>query len=421
MATLPEKQWGMLALSWMNDTVRDVLFVIVVVLSIGWVVVRSIQKAEDPARMIFKWVLTGIVLTLMFWKVAPLVGQGGFAGAFGGIPLTAVCGLTLAIIWRHELASLVARPFASLYDGGSTPPEPKPLYSVAQARQKQGKYLEAIVEIRKQLDLFPNDSEGQMLLAQIQAEDLKDMESAEITVDHFCAQPGHAPANIAFALYSLADWHLQINRDTDAAKRALERIGVLLPDSEFALGAAQRLAHLGQVELDPKKFEVVEGPKNLGLMRAQAELTDPDESEQGDGAAAAAAGYIQHLEEHPLDMEAREKLAFIYAGHYGRPDLAIQQFEEMISHPNQPERSVVHWLNLIADVQVRAGENYDTIKGTLERIIERQPNLAAAELARNRIARLRLELKANQQKEPVKMGVYEQNLGLKGARRKRME
>ena len=90
----------------------------------------------------------------------------------------------------------------------------------------------------------------------------------------------------------------------------------------------------------------------------------------------------------------------------------------MIQQPNQPARQVVHWLNLMADVQVRSGADYETVKQTLERIIERQPNLAAAEIARNLIALLKLELKARQQNEKVKMGTYEQNLGLKQARRK---
>src|SRR5208337_564583 len=114
-------------------------------------------------------------------------------------------------------------PFASLYDGGTEEPIPHPAYSIAQSKQKKGLYLEAIAEIRKQLDRFPTDVEGQLLLAQIQAEDLKDLQAAELTVERFCAQPGHAPQNIVFALYSLADWHLQIARDREAAQRHLQR------------------------------------------------------------------------------------------------------------------------------------------------------------------------------------------------------
>jgi hypothetical protein len=143
-----------------GDIVRGVLFLVLVIAAIGYVVVRSVQKAEDPARMIFKWVLTVIMLAVLLLKVGAIVGRGGYTGGFIGIPLTAVCGLVLAGIWRHSIASLIAKPFSSLYDGGDEEPTPRPAYSVAQSRQKQGKYLEAIAEIRKQLDRFPTDMEG---------------------------------------------------------------------------------------------------------------------------------------------------------------------------------------------------------------------------------------------------------------------
>jgi hypothetical protein len=89
----------------------------------------------------------------------------------------------------------------------------------------------------------------------------------------------------------------------------------------------------------------------------------------------------------------------------------------MIDQPNQPARLVVHWLNVLADVQIRAGADYETVKATLERIIERDPGLAAAETARRRIDLLKLEMKSREQPSAVKLGTYEQNIGLKAARR----
>ena len=329
------------------------------------------------------------------------------------LPLTGLCGLVLAIIWRHSLAALVAKPFEALYDGGSTPPDPHPAYSIAQARQKQGRYLEAVAEIQKQLNRFPTDVEGHFLLAQIQAEDLEDLSAAELTIQQFCEQPGHAPQNIAFALYSMADWHLSVRQDREAARRQLEKIIELLPESEFALGAAQRIAHLGSMEMllapgDRKKFLVPEGVKHLGLLRGRPSFT-PAETDAGH----QAAEYVRHLEEHPQDTEAREQLAVIYADHYARLDMAADQLEQMIGQPNQPSRLVVRWLNLLADLQIRSGADYETVRQTLQRIIDRDPNLAAAEIARNRLALLKLEMKAKEKNQSVKLGSYEQNIGLK--------
>lgn len=381
-------------------------------LALGVAVYWSIKKAEDPARMIFKWVLTLLVAGVMLQVLGPTARKEPMT--FADVSLTALCGLAMAIIWRTAIAALVAKPFESLYDGGSEPPVPRPAYSVAQSRQKQGKYLEAVMEIRKQLDRFPTDFEGLLFLAQVQAENLKDLPAAELTIARLCEQPGHAPANIAFAFYSLADWHLKITQDREAARMNLEQIIERFPGSEFALGAAQRIAHLGSAEMllspeDRKKFNVTVGPKNLGLLRAGAR-PQPAEIDLG----RQAADYVKHLEEHPLDMEAREKLALLYAGHYGRLDMATDQLEQMIAQPSQPAKLVVHWLNLLADVQIRGGADYETVKATLERIIECNPEVAAAQLARNRLALLKLELKGQGQKEGVKMGSYEQNIGLKG-------
>jgi len=125
---------------------------------------------------------------------------------------------------------------------------------------------------------------------------------------------------------------------------------------------------------------------------------------------------VKHLEQHPLDTEERENLAVIYADHYERLDLATGELEQLIGQPNQPAKLVAHWLNLLADLQVRHGADYETVYQTLQRIIDRDPNVAAAEIARHRQGLLKLELKANEKKQAVKMGTYEQNIGLKQGR-----
>lgn len=396
---------------YVSETTHKIAVFLALVGAFGWLMVHTIRKAEDPARILFKWILTIIVMCLMYWHAFPLAGQGGML-AFTGVSYAMIYGLILGITWRHNLGGLIAKPFASLYDGGDLEVEPRPMYSIAQSRQKQGRYLEAVAEIRKQLDRFPTDFEGHMMLAQIQAEDLKDLPGAELTIQRVCAQPGHAPRNTAFALYSLADWYLKIGQDIEGARHALEQIPLLLPDTEFALTAAQRIAHLGAPEmlLEPherKRFIVTEGPRNLGYARNPAPMSPAEKSP-----IELAQDYVNHLEAHPLDTEAREKLAVIYADHYARLDLALDQLEQMIQLPNQPARLVVRWLNQYADLQIRCGADFEAVKGTLQRIVDLDPNLAAAEIARKRIDLLKLELKAKQSKDAIKLGTYEQNIGL---------
>jgi tetratricopeptide (TPR) repeat protein len=362
-------------------------------------IVGSIVKSESPWGMALRWVLTAALLFVVLKMLTPLLG---LIAMVGFIP-----------IWRGVLADIVAKPFMSLYMGGSTEPDPHPAYSVAYARRKQGKYHEAVMEVLKQLERFPNDFEGQLALAEIQAQDLKDLRAAEMTIERLCAQKGHTEKNIAFALYSMADWHIQIGHDGPAAQRNLEQIMRLFPESEFAGGAAHRIGHLSSMEIllppeERKKFTLTEAPRDLGLRPSQ-EMPKPIEL----GGAEKAAEYVHHLEQHPLDAEVREKLAVLYADHYRRLDLAADQLEQLIDQPSQQPRLIVHWLNLLADLQVRCGADYETVRRTVLRIVERDPAAPAAQVARNRLDRLRLEFKSRQENQSVKMGTYEQRLGLK--------
>lgn len=384
---------------------------------IGWVMWRCLKKSDDPARLIFKWVLSGMVLTWMFWKVIPMVARGGYEGAFMGIPLTAVGGLLMAIIWRRSIAGFVAKPFGDLYDGGDAQVEPQAYYSIAEAKRKRGHYTEAVAEIRKQLDKFPTDFTGQMMLAEIQAENLNDLPGAEVTLQRLAQQPGHAPRNVAYAFHTLADWHLKYSVDRDAARADLQWIVDLFPESELALVAEQRIGHLAGTDYmlsphDRPQVPLPEGVKNVGLLQSSHHLTPT-----GRDPAEVAGEYVRHLEQHPQDTEAREKLAVIYADHFQRLDLAADQLQQLIDQPNQPARQVIHWLNLLADLQIRHGAGYDASWQTLAQIIERYPNQAAADVARNRMDLLKLELKAKTLGRSVKLGEYEHNIGLKQGRR----
>jgi hypothetical protein len=181
----------------------------------------------------------------------------------------------------------------------------------------------------------------------------------------------------------------------------------------MALQAAQRIAHLGDAEMllsphDRKRFAVPEGIKNLGLLKDQSHLI-PAEIDP----AELAAGYVKHLEAHPLDSEAREKLALIYADHYQRLDLATDQLEQLIQQPDQPAKQVVHWLNLLAHLQIKHANDLAAARQALQRIIDQYPGLAAAENAQRRLDILRLELKGKEKSQAVALGSYEQNIGLK--------
>jgi tetratricopeptide (TPR) repeat protein len=380
---------------------------------VGWVCFRSLKRSDGPAKLIFKWIFTALVIGVFFIVAVPAGQKGGY-DAIQAIIVTLIGGIAMAITWRHSLIDLIANPIGSLYDGGREEVEPKPFYSIALTKRKLNHPLEAIMEIRKQLAKFPNDFEGVMLLASIQAEDMKDLPGAEITFNHFCDRPEAPPKQVAAAWTQMADWHLKLAQDADSARAVLEKIIARFPQTQLALQAAQRIAHLGGAEKmllaahDRQAVFVPAGVKNIGLLDS-TEFLRPAEMDPG----KQAAEYVKHLEQHPLDTEVREKLAIIYARHFKRVDLAAQELAQMINEPKQPAKRVAHWLNLLADLQIHGGADYETVRETLATIVERFPGLPAADLAQARLNLLKLEIKGQKETSDKTLGVYEQNIGLK--------
>jgi hypothetical protein len=162
----------------------ELIFTVVVMASvIGWGMYRLLRRTEDPRLLVVKWILTVLVGGWLIWQTeafsnTPASWYHVVAALIGGLVLTA--------IWRQNIASIVAKPFTALYDGGNVEIEPQPYYSVAEAKRKLGKYTEAIAEIRRQLAKFPTDLTGQMMLAEIQAQDLNDLPGAEVTIHRLC-------------------------------------------------------------------------------------------------------------------------------------------------------------------------------------------------------------------------------------------
>ena len=252
----------------------------------------------------------------------------------------------------------------------------------------------------------------QLLLAEIQAEDLQDLQAAQLTLERFCAQD-HAPKNISFALNSLADWHLKLAKDREGALAALEKIISRLPHTEEAHLASQRIAHLASNEtlhasLDRQPIHLREGEKDMGLRTGVPSAVPTEETPD-----QTVDRLVQHLGAHPLDIAAREKLAVLYGDHFQRPDLAMEQFDQIINAPQVPAKDVVRCLNLVADMQVKHGSSYEAIRDTLQRVIDLYPDRASAQMARQRMEHIRLELKGKEMSQTVRLGSYEKDLGLK--------
>jgi hypothetical protein len=388
------------------DIVIGIIGTIVALALVGWGVFYAVKKSQDPVKVLVK-----LVFTIPFAIGCILFGHQ--LGPFGPFVIVFMA-VVLSYMWTPDLTDWLVSPLTNLFDGGSEPPERKPLYSFAMTKRNRGKPHEAIEEIRRQLEMFPNDFEGVMLLARIQAEDMADLAGAEVTLNHFCDWPGAPMRQVASACTQMADWHLKISADAESARAALQKIITRFPDTELSLQAEQRIAHLSEAEKmilarhDRRDVEVPEGVHNVGLLDS-TEFLKPQEVEPG----KLAAAHVKHLEAHPNDIEVREQLALIYAKDFKRLDLATMELAHLINEPRHKPKQVAHWLNMLANFQVELGADMATVRETLEKIIESFPNLPVADLAQRRIARLENEFKGLRQSASVKMGTYEQNIGLK--------
>jgi len=268
--------------------------------------------------------------------------------------------------------------------------------------------------VRKQLEQFPGDAEGMIKLAAIQAEDLHDLPAATATLNELLQQPGLAPKNVAAALQTLADWQMNLGRDPDAARATFERIMELFPDSPLSHNAQQRIAHLDGVTRarefrENAVFKVRSGERDGGLLKPVPPQTDPEAE-----AESLAAEYVGQLEKYPNDTDTREKLAVLYAEQLGRLDLAVNQLEQLAALPHETPRHIARWLDILATLHIRHGNDMEAAENVLRRITVLFPHTADASRAAARMAALEGELRTAVATAATKpLGAYENDLGFK--------
>ena len=374
----------------------------------GFFIWRALKKSEEPARLVVQWGITGVLAAILLIWIAPLA----MAIPFIGVPLAACISVFIGIIWAPSIGAAIAKPITSLFDGSAMVDEPRPFYSIAEALRKRGLYPKALEAIDEELKKFPNDMQGWLMRAEIQAENLRDLPAAQATIESLLSQEGHDPKNLSYALNRMADWHLKLNSDGAAAKRCLEWILQLCPGTEMAYMAGQRLVHVNPNMHDEKKtvrtIAMEHHEEKLGLdpefKGFQMPKEDPD---------AILAGHIQRLETNPSDNEARERLAVFYADYYKRLDLARDQFEQMLDQPGVPMKIVCRWLHLMADLYIKNAQDVVSATQCLERILALYPDSAETEKVHKRIRMIQLELKGTKSIATLQIGDYESNIGLK--------
>jgi tetratricopeptide (TPR) repeat protein len=390
----------------MGATPGNLLGGLMVLLALVLFGARCLLNSDDRRTLVIKWVCSVILILI-----------GLFIAWLHSVVLSLlylIPAVFLAFLWLPNIGRYLLKPLTDSYDGGGEEMEMKPAYSRAEAMRRKGLCQEAADAVREQLEQFPGDADGMMKLAMIQAEDLRDLPAATETIHELLQQPGLPAGKVVGALQTLADWQMNLGRDSDAARRTFERIIEMFPDSPFSLAAQQRLAHLDGVSQardfrENAVFKVPTGERDLGLRPSARRETPPEEE-----AAALADEYVRQLQKYPNDTETREKLALLYGEPLGRLDLAVSQLEQLAALPHAAPRQIAQWLNLLATLHIRQGNDLLAAENALRRIMERFPKTAYSSQALARLATLQGELKAAATVTTAKaLGVYEKDMGLK--------
>lgn len=269
-----------------------------------------------------------------------------------------------------------------------------PMYARAIAKVKFGKYSDAEWEIIRELEKREDDFEGWMMLAELYAKHFHDVGEAEQTILEICEQPRTTPSQAAIALQKLADWHLELGGDPEAAGRALNVICHRFPGTHLARIAQARLGQLprnAQELRDRREVKPVPLPALGDRMDAPGSAVDS-------GLDAKAAGKLVNqlsdkLREDPNDIVAREKLARVLAESLGKADMAIDQLGLLLDMPDQPAQKRAEWLSLVAAWQFRYRKDEVASRITLQRVVRQFPDTPQAFAAKQRLNLMDLEEK----------------------------
>ncbi|MCF7763959.1 MAG: tetratricopeptide repeat protein [Verrucomicrobia bacterium] len=412
------------------------------------------------------WCVRGLGFSVLCWFVGnlgifrgippllpDLVGLAGVSGLGRVFRLTApgmavigsfwaaiTLGWLLAWVWVHSgnrsevfavggICSLVSVPLAGLvvYAGGLlaagfagivwlwpvlfytldvVPGRPaRPAYSRAIAKLKFGKYTEAEWEVIRQLEQYEDDFDGWMLLADLYATRFGDLDGATQVISDLITQPNLTRMQVSVAMHRLADWHLRLREDPEAARTILAQLSQRCPGGYIERMAQLRMEQL-PVDSEELRERKVHKPIRLPALSEDFDPSAAEESTLDDGGAAVRANRcVEKLTRDPNDTAAREEFARLLAEQLGKVDAAIEQLELLLAMPEQPLKKQAEWLGLLAAWQLRYKGNRSAAKALLKRLIAEFPESSRAFAAQRRLnleeMEERMELAKTRHHEPL--------------------
>jgi hypothetical protein len=334
-------------------------------LTLGWVLVAIWQELEGEALSDFKMLClistVGMLLpaALVFW--------------LGGWKVTGLAALA------------IVTPIAGYSPSIAAKKKIPPMYAKAVAKMKFGKYGEAEWDIIGELEKHEDDFDGWMMLADLYANQFKDLHEAEATILEICDQPRTTPSQLSVALHRLADWHLNLGGDPDAARRALQMIADRMPNTHLARMAELRSQQLPETAQDLQETKIKEPIRLPALGDSLDAEAPPEPTMERHEAARQANDCVEKLQRDPNNIPAREKLARLFTEQLAKPELGIEQLSLLLDMPGQRDLKRAEWLGLTAAWHLRHRQDPENARRILERVVAEFPNTPQALAARRRI------------------------------------
>ena len=349
--------------------------------TLAWVLVSASRTMDPGPRKDFKALCRLCALGLSVPAlVLLLLGGWLMVGLAGAVILVPMAGYAPALL---------------------NPPKLPPMYARAVARMKFGKYNEAEWEIIRELEKCEDDFEGWMMLAELYAEHFRDLAEAQRTVLEICDQPRIKPPQLSIALHRLADWHLKLGGNPDAARRALQMVCDRLRGSHLAHMARLRINQLPSTAEELREQQTVNAIPLPALGDRLDEPDAPAETLDRPKAAQAANACVERLKQDPDNVAARERLARLFAENLDRADLGLEQIGLLLDMPGQPHNKRAEWLGTMGAWQIRYRHDLDAGRQLLERLIRDYPESPQAFAARRRLELMERAAQQHAAREPL--------------------
>jgi hypothetical protein len=337
-------------------------------MTLGWTLIQLGQSLEGDQRAQLK--------SLSWTCAIGLIIPAGLIQIVGGSPMLGIAAGTILVpLALYAQMVLNARKLP-------------PMYARAIARIKFGKYAEAEMEIISELEKCEDDFDGWIMLAELYANQFRDLSEAEQTVMDICNHPRTNSSQLSVALHKLADWHLKLMGDPEAACRALQMICTRLPGTHLARMAELRIHQLPRTALDMR----AQAGRPIPLKSTQDPLDQAlhpnDANPDVDEALRQANACVENLNRNPNNVVEREKLARLLAERMKQADRGIEQLMLLVRQPGQPEAKRAAWLALAASWHLNLRKDPDSGRKLLERVVRDYPESAQAFPARRRLLAL---------------------------------